>query len=130
MQQQQHQQYQQQQHQQHQYQLSRLKQLDQQNDMLDQKNKQEIAQILRMVETDQQNKLKQSKFHHHPNCLYHLQHQQQNTQANMIINTSQNQKQNLTNMFAFKVNTHLYMGTNKSRKQEDPVLKSRYYVGG
>jgi hypothetical protein len=83
--------------------------------MQDHKNKQEIAQILRMVETDQQNKLKQSKFHHHPNCLYHLQHQQANinTNSNAINVTSLNQnvKQNLTNMFAFKVNINSCLKT-------------------
>lgn len=82
--------------------------MDQQNDMQDNKNKQEIAQILRMVETDQQNKLKHSKHHHHPNCLYHGQHQQQNINTNSITanvnNTNQNVKQNITNMFAYKVN--------------------------
>ena len=101
-------QYQQQQQQQQQQHQNRLKQMDQQNDVLDQKNKQDIAQILRMVETDQQNKLKQSKFHHHPNCLYHLQHQQPNNSnisISSVNNAGHSVKPNLTNMFAFKENT-------------------------
>ena len=63
---------QQQQQQQQQNQLNILKQIDQHNDLLDQKSKQDIAQILRLVETDQQNKLNKHKHHHHhhhPNCL-------------------------------------------------------------
>jgi hypothetical protein len=91
--------------------------------MSDQKNKQEIAQILRMVETDQQNKLKQSKFHHHPNCLYHLQHQnpsvQNNTTNAMMMQqnlSNQNIKPNLTNIFAFKENA-LNQSLNEDQQQ-------------
>lgn len=40
-----------------------LKQIDQQNDFLDHKCKQDIAQILRLVETDQHNKLKTQQHH-------------------------------------------------------------------
>ena len=80
-------------HQQHQPQPQSqqiLKQIDPQNDLLDQKNKQEIASILRLLEGDQQNKISQSRhFHHHaPQCP--------NIQA----------KQTFTNIFSFKVNYH------------------------
>jgi hypothetical protein len=73
------QQYQSNNHQQQPLQSNVLKQIDQQNDMLDSKNKQDIAHILRMVEADQQNKLNTIKQQqnrvslssHHPNCCFH-----------------------------------------------------------
>jgi hypothetical protein len=76
-----------------------LKQIDQQNEMmLDSKNKQDIAHILRMVEADQQNKLntikqQQSRVSlssHHPNCCFHS---KENSLGNESTSEQQTQQQ-------------------------------------
>ena len=63
-----------------------LKQIDPQNDFLDQKNRLEIANMLKLVESDQQANLSkltykkdkiQQQAHHHSNCVHHKQNQEQ-----------------------------------------------------
>lgn len=86
--------------QQQQSQSNVLKQIDQQNEMmLDSKNKQDIAHILRMVEADQQNKLnsfKQNRLSlssHNPNCFFHSKENSLGTSGNDSSSDQQSQQQ-------------------------------------
>jgi hypothetical protein len=83
-------------------QIQILKQIDPQSDLFDQKNRQEIANILKMLESDPSTKFshnKQPKYHHHHH--HHCIHQGQQQQQQQLTNTKSNYT--FCGSFAYKV---------------------------
>ena len=85
-----------------QYQQQILKQIDPQNDLFDQKNRQEIANMLRLVENDQQG-VNLAKLAHKQKGL-NYQSQQHVNQSAGLLNTKQIHEQ-----FSFKVYSHFWL---------------------